>query len=192
MSFYQPFLCSRCDTTCLVDGKSLPDWTLSFVLTNYCLTRFTCILFLLLEYICFSINLFVFPMSFFWSASQKLHWSIDGETQEMEIDICMRNHIYIYIYIYMHKHRYVYMYMYVVKVKRTKICLMIFYFQMRLDFVFNWNHFEMRLLNLRINFYLLRTFCPHLGSFLCCFFFHFVSAKFHLWPSSGDFYCDLG
>ena len=34
---------------------------------------------------------------------------------------------------------------------------------------FNWNHFEMRLLNLRINlffiFYLLRTFCPHLGSF---------------------------
>ena len=60
--------------------------------------------------------------------------------------------------------------------------------------VFNWNHFEMRLLNLRINFYLLRTFCPHLGSlffwgffFLCCFFFHYVSAKFHLWPSSGDF-----
>ena len=29
-------------------------------------------------------------------------------------------------------------------------------------------------------------FCPHLGSFLCCFFFHNVSAKFHLWPSSGD------
>ena len=52
--------------------------------------------------------------------------------------------------------------------------------------VFNWNHFEMRLLNLRINFYLLQTFCPHLGSFLCCFFFHYVSAKFHLWPSSGD------
>ena len=38
----------------------------------------------------------------------------------------------------------------------------------------------------RINFYLLRTFPPHLGSFLCCFFFHYVSAKFHLWPSSGD------
>ena len=43
----------------------------------------------------------------------------------------------------------------------------------------------MRLLNLRINFfYLLRTFCPHLGRFfffffffLCCFFFHYVSAK---------------
>ena len=33
------------------------------------------------------------------------------------------------------------------------------------DFVFNWNHFEMRLLNLRINFYLLRTFSPQLGSF---------------------------
>ena len=49
--------------------------------------------------------------------------------------------------------------------------------------VFNWNHFEMRLLNLRINFHLLRTFCPHhLGSF----FFHYVSAKFHLWPSPGD------
>ena len=39
--------------------------------------------------------------------------------------------------------------------------------------------------NLRINFYLLRTFCPHLGSPLCCFF-HDVSAKFYLWPSSGD------
>ena len=42
---------------------------------------------------------------------------------------------------------------------------------------------------MRINFYLLRTFCPHLGSFLfflCCFFFHYVSAKFHLWPSSSD------
>ena len=39
---------------------------------------------------------------------------------------------------------------------------------------------------LGINFYLLRTFCPHLGSFLCCFFFYYVSAKFHLWPSSGD------
>ena len=21
---------------------------------------------------------------------------------------------------------------------------------------------------------------------MCCFFFHYVSAKFHLWPSSGD------
>ena len=55
--------------------------------------------------------------------------------------------------------------------------------------VFNWNHFEMRLLKLRINFYLLRTFCPNLVIvifFLCCFFFHYVSAKFHLWPSSGD------
>ena len=37
-------------------------------------------------------------------------------------------------------------------------------------------------------FYLLRTFCPQFGRFffLCCFFFHYVSAKFHLWPSSGD------
>ena len=39
---------------------------------------------------------------------------------------------------------------------------------------------------MRINFYLLRTFPPHLGSFLCRFFFHYVSAKFHLWPSLGD------
>ena len=30
--------------------------------TNYCLTRFSCILFLLLEYICFSIKPFVFPV----------------------------------------------------------------------------------------------------------------------------------
>ena len=41
-----------------------------------------------------------------------------------------------------------------------------------------------------IIFILLQTFCPHLGSFfgvfLWCFFFHYISAKFHLWPSSGD------
>ena len=54
--------------------------------------------------------------------------------------------------------------------------------------VLNWSHFEMRRLDLRIDFfYLLRTFYPHLGRFfLCCFFFHYVSAKFHIWPSSGD------
>ena len=48
--------------------------------------------------------------------------------------------------------------------------------------VFNWIIFEMRLLNLRINCYLLRTFCPHLGRFLLCFFFfhYYISAKFHL------------
>ena len=40
--------------------------------------------------------------------------------------------------------------------------------------------------NLRTKFFnLLRTFCPHLGSFFF-FFFHYVSVKFHLWPSSGD------
>ena len=44
---------------------------------------------------------------------------------------------------------------------------------------------------LKINFYFLWIFCPQLGSFLCCFFFPYVSAKFHLWPSSGDFYCNL-
>ena len=42
--------------------------------------------------------------------------------------------------------------------------------------------FEMRLLNLSINF--IADFCPHLGSFYC--FSHYVSAKFHLWPSSSD------
>ena len=31
--------------------------------------------------------------------------------------------------------------------------------------VFNWNHFEMRLLIWELIFYLLRTFSPHLGSF---------------------------
>ena len=32
-----------------------------------------------------------------------------------------------------------------------------------------------------------RLFFSHLGRFfLCCYFFHYVSAKFHLWPSSGD------
>ena len=43
----------------------------------------------------------------------------------------------------------------------------------------------------RINFYLLRNFCPHLGSFFFLFFFFSSSfttfrSKFHLWPSSGD------
>ena len=47
------------------------------------------------------------------------------------------------------------------------------------------NPFEMRLLNLRINFYLLQTFCPHLGIFFVVSS-HYVSAKFHLRPSSGD------
>ena len=67
--------------------------------------------------------------------------------------------------------------------------------------VFNWNHFETRLLNLRINFFiycgiflliLVGFFLFIYLFFLCCFFVHYVSAKFHLWPSSGDFYCDLG
>ena len=45
--------------------------------------------------------------------------------------------------------------------------------------VFNWNHFEMRLLNLRINFfYLLRPFCPHLGIFvLFCFVSSFTTFR---------------
>ena len=55
-----------CDTICIGDGQLLPHWTLNFLSTNYCLTRFTCIFFLLLEYICFSINFFVFPGSFFY------------------------------------------------------------------------------------------------------------------------------
>ena len=60
----------------------------------------------------------------------------------------------------------------------------------------------MRLLNLRINFYLLRTFCPHLGRFffffffcVCCFFFHYVSevtvnhlkkARGEIWPKRSE------
>ena len=58
--------------------------------------------------------------------------------------------------------------------------------------IFIGNPFEMRLLNLRINFYLLRTFRPHLGSFFFVLVVssHYVSAKFHLWPSSGN-HCDL-
>ena len=60
-----------CDTICIVDRESRPHWTLSFLSTNYCLTRFTCILFLLLEYICFSINLFCVLHVFLLSASQQ-------------------------------------------------------------------------------------------------------------------------
>ena len=57
--------------------------------------------------------------------------------------------------------------------------------------VFNWNHFEMRFLNLRINFYLLRTFCPHLGSFCVVSSFTTFRPNF----TSGllqVIYCDLG
>ena len=54
--------------------------------------------------------------------------------------------------------------------------------------VFNWNHFEMRLLNLRIIFFIhCGPFVLILVVFLCCFFFHYVSDTFHLWSSS----CDL-
>ena len=55
-----------------------------------------------------------------------------------------------------------------------------------------WLHMSLNLcisltIEMTLIFYLLRTFCSHLGSFLCYFFLHYVSTKFHLWPSSGDF-----
>ena len=43
--------------------------------------------------------------------------------------------------------------------------------------------------NQRINFLFIADFFVLIlvGFFcVCCFFFHYVSAKFHLWPSSGD------
>ena len=55
--------------------------------------------------------------------------------------------------------------------------------QLKIVAVFNWNHFEMRLLNQRINFLFIADFFFSSWLFLCCFFFHYVSAKFHLWPS---------
>ena len=57
--------------------------------------------------------------------------------------------------------------------------------------VFNWNHFEMRLLNLRINFYLLRTFYPHLGSFCVVSSFTTFRSNFTSGPLQ-VIYCDLG
>ena len=57
--------------------------------------------------------------------------------------------------------------------------------------VFNWNHFEMGFLNLRINFYLLRTFFPHLGSFCVVSSFTTFRPNF----TSGllqVIYCNLG
>ena len=62
--------------------------------------------------------------------------------------------------------------------------------------VFNWNNFVMRFLNLRIVFfYLLRTFCPHLGSFRG--FFCVVSSFTTFRPNFTSgllqvIYCDLG
>ena len=60
--------------------------------------------------------------------------------------------------------------------------------------VFNWNHFEMRLLNLKINFYILRTFCPHLGSFCGVSSFttfrpnlnHLKKARGEMWPKRSE------
>ena len=50
--------------------------------------------------------------------------------------------------------------------------------------VFNWNHFEMRLLNLRINFFInCGLFCPHLGSFCVASSFTMSRPNF----TSGDF-----
>ena len=62
--------------------------------------------------------------------------------------------LYIYIYIY------IYECLYKAKIGNQVI-------------VFNWNHFEMRLLNLRIDFYLLRTFVLNLVDFFFFFFFFF-------------------
>ena len=90
-----------CDTICVVDGQSLPHWTLSFQSTNYYLTRLTCILFLLLEYICFSIKLFVFSVFFFGqhhdsvlflitvfrvTYSSTFRWYTSGINMEMFLD----------------------------------------------------------------------------------------------------------
>ena len=36
-----------------------------------------------------------------------------------------------------------------------------------------------------MTFFLLQTFCPHLGSFFVVSL-HYVLAKFYLWPSSDD------
>ena len=58
---------------------------------------------------------------------------------------------------------------------------------------FNWNHFEMRLLNLRINFYLLQTLCPHLSCFFFVFCFlsevavnHLKKARDEIWPKRSE------
>ena len=66
--------------------------------------------------------------------------------------VCVCVYIYIYILNYLK-----YIYKGPRKKKMSNLWALI---------VFNWNYFEMRLLNLRINFYLLWTFCPHLGSLL--------------------------
>ena len=66
-------------------------------------------------------------------------------------------------------------------------CL-VFHSRVRTEFVivFNWNYFEMRLLNLRINFFICcELFLLILLDFVL-FLLYYVSAKFHLWPSSSD------
>ena len=50
--------------------------------------------------------------------------------------------------------------------------------------VFNWNHFETRLLNLRINFYLLRTLVLILVSEVAVN--HLKKARGEIWPKRCD------
>ena len=57
------------------------------------------------------------------------------------------------------------------------------------------DHLEMRLLNLRIDLYLLQTFYPHLGSFFVFFVLFLLSLRFgQISPLAFFrwFYCDLG
>ena len=64
-------------------------WTLSFLLTNYCLTRFTCILFLLLEYI------YVFQATFLCSSCL----SFASIATIMAMRLCLiRNWVYVHVH----------------------------------------------------------------------------------------------
>ena len=82
-------------------------------------------------------------------------------------------YIYIYIQIYMH------------------ICIQWTYINMHIHtqiymsligIILRWGFLIWELI-----FYLLRTFCPHLGSFFCVVSsFTTFRPNFHLWPSSGD------
>ena len=82
-----------CNTTCVVNNSRYP----TELSANYCLTQFTCILFLLLEYICFSIYLFVFPRVFHLPASQQyLSCNFDGKDGHL-LSRCGSHHIIVFV-----------------------------------------------------------------------------------------------
>ena len=104
--------------------------------------------------------------------------------------ICMYVYIHIYIYIYIYTHTYMYhicaymsTYMYQSYIytcmyqplNKSRMWHKVKFFKRSLIVVFNWNHFEMRLLNLRIDFFI---YCGLFVLILVVFVLFLLSLRF--------------